>query len=149
MNYLLDTNILLIYLKEEKTKSLIEEEYDPMGRDNNPMISVVTVGEIQSIAKRNYWGDKRLRAVENLMNKLIILDIKYEEVIEKYAEIDAYSQDKIKEKRLGMTSRNMGKNDLWIAATTTVTESKLITTDNDFDHLDGEYFDVIKVKIIK
>lgn len=149
MNYLLDTNILLIYLKEEKTKLLIEEEYDPMGRDNNPMISAVTVGEIQSIAKRNYWGDKRLRAVENLMNKLIILDIKYEEVIEKYAEIDAYSQDKIKEKRLGMTSRNMGKNDLWIAATTTVTESKLITTDNDFDHLDGEYFDVIKIKIIK
>lgn len=145
----MDTNILLIYLKEEKTKSLIEDEYAPMDGGNNPMISVVTVGEIQSIARRNYWGDKRLRAVENLMNKLIILDIKYEEVIEKYAEIDAYSQDKVKEKRLGMTSRNMGKNDLWIAATTTVTESKLITTDNDFDHLDGEYFDVIKIKIIK
>ncbi len=138
MNYVIDTNILLIYLREEKTKSLIEDEYDPMGRDNNPMISVVTVGEIRSIAKRNYWGNKKLRAVENLMDKLIITDIKYEDLIEKYAEIDTYSQDKIREKRLGMTSRNMGKNDLWIAATATVTGSKLITTDNDFDHLDGE-----------
>jgi predicted nucleic acid-binding protein len=81
--------------------------------------------------------------------KLIILDIKYEKVIQKYAEIDAYSQDKIRENRLGMTSRNMGKNDLWIAATTTVTQSKLITADNDFDHLDEEYFDVVKIKVIK
>ena len=46
MNYVLDTNILLIYLRDEKTKSLIEEEYNPMGGDNNPMISVVTVGEL-------------------------------------------------------------------------------------------------------
>ena len=149
MNYVLDTNILLIYLRDKKTKSLIEEEYDPMGGDNNPMISVVTVGELRSLAKRNYWGNKRFKAVEQLMDKLIILDIKYEEVIQKYAEIDAYSQDKIRENRLGMTSRNMGKNDLWIAATTTVTQSKLITADNDFDHLDEEYFDVVKIKVIK
>lgn len=149
MNYVLDTNILLIYLRDEKTKSLIEEEYNPMGGDNNPMISVVTVGELRSLAKRNYWGNKRFKAVEQLMGKLIILDIKYEEVIQKYAEIDAYSQDKIRENRLGMTSRNMGKNDLWIAATTTVTQSKLITADNDFDHLDEEYFDVVKIKVIK
>ena len=37
----------------------------------------------------------------------------------------------------------MGKNDLWIAATAYVTGSKLITSDKDFDHLDGEYFEVL------
>jgi len=40
----------------------------------------------------------------------------------------------------------MGKNDLWIAATTylKLSNSKLITSDNDFDHLNGNYFDVMK-----
>ena len=149
MNYLLDTNILLIFLREGATKVLIDKEYNPIGRDNNPIISIVTVGEIRSIAKRNYWGARRMTAVENLMKKLIVTDIKYEDVIEKYAEIDAYSQDKLKDKRLGMTARNMGKNDLWIAATAAVTGSKLMTTDNDFDHLDGEYFDLIKITLVK
>lgn len=36
----------------------------------------------------------------------------------------------------------MGKNDLWIAATTSVLKAKLLTTDNDFDHLDGVFFEV-------
>ena len=40
----------------------------------------------------------------------------------------------------------MGKNDLWIAATTYVAGAKLITADKDFDHLDGEYFEVIYIE---
>ncbi|MGI9065443.1 MAG: hypothetical protein ACR2HX_03440 [Pyrinomonadaceae bacterium] len=42
----------------------------------------------------------------------------------------------------GQTARVMGKNDLWIAATTSVLKAKLLTTDNDFDHLDGVFFEV-------
>jgi len=38
-----------------------------------------------------------------------------------------------------MTARNMGKNDLWIAATTHVLNATLVTTDKDFDHLDKIY----------
>ncbi len=82
MNYVLDTNILLIYLREAQTKAFIEEAYDPLGSGNNPIISVVTVGEIRSIAKRNYWGARRLEAVEKMMKKLIITDINYEDLIE-------------------------------------------------------------------
>ena len=33
----------------------------------------------------------------------------------------------------------MGKNDLWIAATSSVYDLVLVTTDKDFDHLDKEY----------
>jgi tRNA(fMet)-specific endonuclease VapC len=39
----------------------------------------------------------------------------------------------------------MGKNDLWIAATTHLAQASLITTDADFDHLNGLYFPVIKL----
>jgi predicted nucleic acid-binding protein len=39
----------------------------------------------------------------------------------------------------------MGKNDVWIAATASVLEGTLITTDTDFDHLQGEFLDRIYV----
>jgi predicted nucleic acid-binding protein len=41
-----------------------------------------------------------------------------------------------------MSARNMGKNDLWIAATALATKATLITTDKDFDHLQNIYFPV-------
>lgn len=33
----------------------------------------------------------------------------------------------------------MGKNDLWIAATASVTGATLLTTDGDFDHLESAF----------
>jgi tRNA(fMet)-specific endonuclease VapC len=41
-----------------------------------------------------------------------------------------------------MTARSMGKNDLWIAATASVLGLTLLTSDKDFHHLDGIYFDI-------
>lgn len=36
----------------------------------------------------------------------------------------------------------MGKNDLWIAATASILGAKLLTTDNDFEHLNGKYLEI-------
>ena len=47
----------------------------------------------------------------------------------------------------GLSSRNMGKNDLWIASTAHVLEATLITTDNDYDHLENVYFELVKIKV--
>jgi len=47
-----------------------------------------------------------------------------------YVKIDVYSEG---------IGRTMGKNDLWIAATANVTSATLLTTDKDFDHLDGAF----------
>ena len=142
MNYLLDTNILLLYIRDSSTRNYVEDQYDPFGEGNNPIISVVTVGEIKSIAKRNNWGMKKLNLLNDILSSLIITDINSKDVLEMYAEIDAFSQNKMKEKPLGDSARNMGKNDLWIAATSSVTNSKLLTTDRDFDHLIGIYVDL-------
>ena len=45
----------------------------------------------------------------------------------------------------------MGKNDLWIAATSSVYDLILLTTDKDFNHLDGEFLDLeyIDLEILK
>jgi tRNA(fMet)-specific endonuclease VapC len=39
----------------------------------------------------------------------------------------------------------MGKNDLWIAATASLLNLKLVTTDGDFDHLDSSFLSLHKV----
>jgi len=145
MNYLLDTNILLIYTRESSLKEIIEDNYDPFGLSNNTLISVVTVGEIKAFALKNNWGSRKINLLESILNRLIIVDINSEDVIEKYAEIDAYSQNRLKAKPLGVSSRNMGKNDLWIAATASVINAKLITTDKDFNHLQNVYLDLIEI----
>jgi len=139
MNYLLDTNILLTYVRDKAARTKIENTYQFFGKSNKPIISVVTVGEIKSIAKRNYWGLRKFALLDTILSQLIITGINAEDIIEKYAKIDAYSQGKLKNNSLPITARNMGKNDLWIAATASVTNATLVTTDKDFNHLDNTY----------
>ena len=148
MKYLLDTNILLVYLRNKRTKDYIDQTYQPFDLPNIPMISVVSKGEIKSIGLRNKWGISRRQALDAFLNELVVIDINAEDIIDKYAEIEAFSQGKLVNKPLGTTSRNMGKNDLWIAATASVTDATLMTTDGDFDHLSGEYMALIKVNPI-
>ena len=76
-----------------------------------------------------------------------ITPISSEGIHEAYADIDAYSQSNHPSLSLpqGMTARNMGKNDLWIAATAHILRATLVTTDKDFDHLQ-HFFDLEWVK---
>lgn len=127
----------------------MESTFNPFGEENTPIISVVTVGEIQSIARRNKWGKAKLMLLNEILGELVIADINSEDVIDLYAEIDTFSQGKLDAKTLNYSARNMGKNDLWIAATTAALECPLLTTDKDFQHLDSVYFDVILIEIVK
>ena len=63
------------------------------------------------------------------------------------AEIDAFSKRKTPDKSgklLKGSARKMGKNDLWIAATARLLDAPLMTTDGDFDHLNGVYINLKK-----
>ena len=93
-------------------------------------------------------GAKRISKVENLLSQVIIADINSEDVINRYAEIDAFSQCRLDGRISNFTARNMGKNDLWIAATASVLDATLLTTDNDFDHLQNEFLQVAKIDLI-
>lgn len=137
--YLVDTNILLLYLRRDSRTQYIDTHYNPFINSATPIISVVTEGEIRSIALQRNWGAQKLAALEILLKKFLIADIHVKEVIDAYAEIDAFSQSKLVGKPLGTTSRSMGKNDIWIAATANVLGLTLLTTDKDFHHLDNTY----------
>ena len=146
MIYLFDTNILLHFLRSTPVKAFVITNYAPLSPADKVVISVVTIGEIKSISIQNKWGVARSKALEDLYAEFIITDINAENIIQRYAEIDAYSQGKMPGKPLGHSSRNMGKNDLWIAATASILQAELITTDHDFDHLHNTFLPVLKIK---
>ena len=139
MNYLIDTNILVIYVRDTDLTRRLEENLRLLTGRNNLVISVVSIGEIKSIAKQNKWGE--------ILNQFLIADINVEDIIESYSEIDTYSQGKLEGKAASFTSRNMGKNDLWIAATASTLNLELITTDKDFDHLNEDYLQLKRIDL--
>lgn len=71
-----------------------------------------------------------------------------ERMVETYAEIDAFSQCKhpFLPTLPGLASRNMGKNDLWIAATAHFLEATLRTTDHDFNHLAPDFLEMARIE---
>ena len=83
--------------------------------------------------------------MEELLFRLVILDINVPEIIDRYVEIDCYSKGKHLMRAGNFSAIKMGKNDLWIAATTSVYECKLLTMDLDFGHLRDEFVDVIYI----
>jgi len=135
MRYCLDTSAIITWLKKAELKAVFEQKY--LKAENELLISVVTLGELEALAQKNTWGVPRVEKVRAFTENLIKIDISKQDIIKAYGFVDAFSQGRLKHRPLpqGMTARNMGKNDLWIAATAHVTSSIILTTDHDFDHL--------------
>lgn len=136
--FVLDTNILIHFLKNTSLVSDVQQYVNP-SEDYTFIISVVTKAELQAIALTNNWGKNRLEALNHLLASFTYIDIEHgnEELLSAYASIHAFSQGKAAApngQMPGKSSRNMGKNDLWIAATAHVLNAELLTTDSDFDH---------------
>ena len=87
-----------------------------------------------------------MRQLEAFLDLFLTIDIGAEDIIDRYAVIDAYSQGKFGNIPVGFTAKNMGKNDIWIAATASAVEIKLITMDKDFVHLDNVYLDLVLIE---
>ena len=118
MLFLLDTNILLAYTREGVLASQIEAKYSLLSASELPLISIVSEGELRSLALQFGWGTLRTQRIEALLNVLTVVPLPYQGIVEIYAEIDDNS------KRRGVP---MGKNDVWIAATAHVTRAALLS----------------------
>ncbi len=129
--YLLDTGILVHYIRKSALYQQIEVEEGLSKDDCIPIISVITQAEILSFAIQHKWGQQKLQALQQLLSKLIILDINSGDtnLLQAYAEIDAYSKDKLPDNPLGTSAIKIGKNDVWIAATAKVANATLLTID--------------------
>lgn len=147
MDFLWDTKILIHQIRQSEEFKLWNNKYNFFGTKNRTFISIVTVGEISSLAIQRKWGKKKLSNLQEYLNQLVPLQISKRAVIDAYAQIDAYSQGKLTNNPLpkALSARNMGKNDLWIAATAHVINANLVYTDNDFQHLNGNYINLINL----
>ncbi len=128
--YLLDTNIILALLRDNPLGKAVDREYGLSASLNRNLVSVVSVGELLSLAVKLGWGAGKQESLEAALQELIWIDVNDRLVLDSYAIIDAFSET---------NGRRMGKNDIWIAASAAVTQSILLTTDQDFDHLQGTH----------
>ncbi|MCD0489655.1 PIN domain-containing protein [Pedobacter sp. MC2016-14] len=142
MNRLYDTNIILAIIRSNDNNIL--SFLNPKGV--KIYISVATEAEIKSIALRSKWGALRLAKLDAFLDRVNIMEIT-QHYINTYIEIDTYSQCSNPEftDYPFKSPRNMGKNDLWIAALAALLGLKLVTTDGDFDHLNKIFFEIDKI----
>ena len=144
MSVLYDTNIL-VYLVKDLNLRRIAKIINP--NNQKVFVSVASIGEIKSIALQNNWGPKRLQSLTEILDGVFAIEIN-ENLINLYSQIDAFSQRRNPSYSdySFKTPRNMGKNDLWIAATAALLGLKLVTTDADFDHLQNVFIEIQRIK---
>jgi tRNA(fMet)-specific endonuclease VapC len=154
MRYLLDTNLFITFVRRRQFTDFINTKYRKKG--NILFTSCVVEGELKSFAMQRNWGFNKIERMQKILSGFTIYPIKTNKIIEKYAEIDAFSQGKHPTIPLNTSARNMGKNDLClprnlggIAATASVLDATLITMDKDFDHLNEVFLDVICIDLNK
>lgn len=142
MDYPWDTNLLLHRIRRSKRYEEANKTYSFHEADNRIFLSVINIGEIESLAYQRNWGQAKWDELSRCIQKFSLLGI-----FHAYAKIDAYSQGKLAEQPLpvGLSARNMGKNDIWLAATAHVGNFTFVTTDHDFDHLGDTFLHLLKV----
>tara|TARA_B100000508_G_C11456760_1_gene277108 strand:- start:129 stop:587 length:459 start_codon:yes stop_codon:yes gene_type:complete len=149
-NIVIDTCVFIHIVRDTTTgKRCIEalEKYDEAA---NIIVSVVTKAELESFIIQNNWSKPKIDRLNKILEEITYIDIANADhlLIDSYTGIDAFSKRKIKDRNgnlLSGSARKMGKNDLWIAATAFALDVPLMTTDGDFDHLNGIHLNIMKV----
>jgi predicted nucleic acid-binding protein len=128
-----DTNVVIAHLRRQQLLPA------------KAVLSAVVVGELEAFALKADWGAQKVAFLQRIFERAPIFSVGAE-LASLYARLDAYSQGRLRGQPLpvGMTARNMGKNDLWIAATAWYLDLPLHTADNDFDHLPALGLVVVK-----
>ena len=97
---ILDTNVVIQHIRKQIPIS------------SRAVLPIVVVGELEAFALKSDWGYQKMVSLNTILEKIPIADID-REITQIYAKADAYSQGKLKSQPLpiGMSARNMGKND--------------------------------------
>ncbi len=147
MIYLLDTNILVGYIRGSDYAKYVEKKFNLFDPDNISVISIISIAEIKSLAYKFGWGSKKKEVMNDLLKAIPTVKIDSDKIIDVYAEIDAYNHLKhptIKNP-LGTSTKIIQQNDIWIAATAHTINATLISTDNDFSHLDNVFINFVYI----
>ena len=99
MRFVLDTNILVLIIKSEKFSTYFRNTF-LQNTENQFSICFVSLGELDSIALQNQWGETKLKVMRELLQKIEIIPLNNKAYSQSYALIDSYSQGRLKEKSL-------------------------------------------------
>lgn len=133
--FLLDTCIILIWTRGGERAEQLRDKYGAALFDHSALISIVSHAEILVLARRNEWGSKRLVRLQELLDSFVTIDL-LPEVVSSYVEVEMYSS------KVEGGARNMGKNDVWIAASAKAANARLLTSDKDFAHFTPDFLHV-------
>jgi predicted nucleic acid-binding protein len=136
--YLFDTNILVHLVRNDSTGQELKSKYSPFLSDPKPFICSVTDGELRSLALQWAWGKHKTDQMGYMLGYFRQVPIERPDLMQTYAAMDFFSNSK---------GIKMGKNDLWIAAAAYTSGAKLVTTDDDFDHLAPNFISVDKIEL--
>jgi tRNA(fMet)-specific endonuclease VapC len=128
--FLLDTNVPVALIRRKELGGRIEQAYGVASNRGSALISVVTVGEMFSLARQWSWPENKVHELDSLLEDVICVDISNEEILRAYGQIHHF---------LIQRGNPIGDNDMWIAATCAASGAILLTTDKDFDPLDGTF----------
>ena len=87
MNLLLDTNVLIHLIKDPSLR-LLTNIINP--DEKRLIVSIASIGELKSVALQNNWGEKKIQAMDSVLEKVSIVEIN-ESLANTYAQIDAFS----------------------------------------------------------
>lgn len=149
-NIVIDTCVFIHIVRDTATGRNCLNELEKFDEAANVIVSVVSKAELESFVAQNNWGKPKIEKLNKILEEITYIDISNADqlLINSYTEIDAFSKRKTKDKRgnfLKGSARKMGKNDLWIAATAYSLDIPLMTSDGDFDHLNGTLIEVFKI----
>jgi len=133
--FLLDTCIILIWTRGGERAEQLRDKYGAALFDHSALVSIVSHAEILVLARRNEWGPKRLAQLQELLDSFVTIDL-LPEVVSSYVEVEMYSS------KVEGGARNMGKNDVWIAASAKAANARLLTSDKDFAHFTPDFLHV-------
>src|SRR5215831_2171094 len=140
--YILDTGVLLGYVRGAPYADYVDKKYSPSIAPNVPLSSIVSVAELHSFNLRRNWGAQKQSALTSVLRAIPSIPIRHDSIVRKFAEIDAFNRRKHPSIPNPPSCYTMGDNDTWIAATASVLNATLLTTDRDFDHLDSVFLTV-------
>ncbi len=108
----------------------VEADYGVQSSRFRPMICTVTLGEIRAFSRE--WPAARMKVLNEILAELYVIDISRDDVIDEYSNLHKYSQGASELAEKGAKGKNIGHNDLWIAAAANAVDAVVLTTDRDF-----------------
>jgi tRNA(fMet)-specific endonuclease VapC len=123
--FLLDTSVVLLASRQgSPVAPAIDAQFSLSASRFRPAICEVSVGELFAFSKG--WGEKRRALLKTQLDRTLIIPIAHPGIYDRWAGMSS---------ALRTAGLTIGQNDVWIAATTSVSGMTLLTTDKDFVHL--------------